>query len=58
MDQRVFGPYYGTPPEKHTHDSATVQAFHQPVHIAPTTRTSLMQRLMTRRKPRTPNTRP
>lgn len=61
MDQRVFGPYYSTPPEDRGETSRTEQRFTQPVQALPpeqparATRTSLRHRLLTgrRRKPRT-----
>jgi hypothetical protein len=51
MDQRVFGPYFGTPPEQQTEDSFYVRMYQQPVQ---TERLTLRQRLAgRRRKPRT-----
>lgn len=51
MDERVFGPYYGTPPEQQTSQPRTVQTFNEPLR---TIRSSLRERLVTRRKRRPP----
>jgi hypothetical protein len=51
MDQRVFGPYFGTPPEQDPEDTYYVRMFQQPVQ---TERPTIRQRLAgRRRKPRT-----
>jgi hypothetical protein len=50
MDQRVFGSYYGTPPEQQTAETRTVQLFQQPLRPR---RTSLRDRLLAGRRRRT-----
>jgi hypothetical protein len=51
MVERVFGPYYGTPPETRLGGpTRTEQAFQQP---AATRRKGLRQRLLAARGPRT-----
>ncbi|MFB7738324.1 hypothetical protein ACFC08_28830 [Streptomyces sp. NPDC056112] len=47
MDERVFGPYYGMPPEQRTEPTRTEQVFHQPV-TSP--RRTLRQRILTGRR--------
>jgi hypothetical protein len=51
MDERVFGPYYGMPPEQRTGTSRTEQVFQQPP--VPVRRT-LRQRLIEGRRRRPP----
>jgi hypothetical protein len=50
MDQRVFGPYYGTPPETNPDPTRTQTVFQQPIRPA---RTRLRLRLLTGRRRRT-----
>jgi hypothetical protein len=64
MDQRVFGPYYSTPPEDRDDTNRTEQRFTQPVQTdqddqtVRTTRTSLRQRLLAGRRRKTRTIRP
>jgi hypothetical protein len=51
MDERVYGPYYGMPPEQQTGPSRTEEAFHQ--SPGPGRRT-LRQRLLEDRRRRPP----
>jgi hypothetical protein len=47
MDQRVFGPYYGTPPETRGEPTAIEVRFQQDLRLI---RLTLRQRLLPRRK--------
>jgi hypothetical protein len=51
MDQRVFGPYYGTPPEQHTNPEP-------PLYPPEPRRTERRTRFLTRRRWRRPTSRP
>ncbi|MFD8262052.1 hypothetical protein ACFV19_24715 [Streptomyces griseoluteus] len=47
MDERVFSPYYGLPPEQRTTTTRTESAFHQPVRPS---WLSVRERLLSGRK--------
>jgi hypothetical protein len=57
MDQRVFGPYYSTPPENRDQPTHTDQTL-TPDQLARATRTARRYRLLTGRLRKPPTTRP
>lgn len=55
MDERVFGPYHGTPPENRTDQTRTETVFHQPLTPDRPTRSSLRRLLLNGRRRRRTN---